>query len=273
MITKTGKYNQFLQEDVDADTADLYIFGDIVTSVSTGIDEAYGEDFGDASSLSIAKDLASITAKNLNVHINSLGGYTNEGLAIFNLLRSCGKTVTTFCDGFACSAASIIFMAGSRRVMGAASMLMIHNAWTSVSGNAVQLEQQAEWLKKVSAEAANAYIAGGVTITREELDAMLDGEDHDGTWISSDEAVEYGFATEKADEEETEAPQQSAMKSLCNLISRMRVHDQNDISGRLSAILGKLDTIEKQLTPVVLPQQTLEPVKPTLSDIFHKKEN
>ena len=95
MITKTGKYYQFLQEDVDADTADLYIFGDIVTSLSTGIDEAYGEDFGDASSLSIAKDLASITAKNLNVHINSLGGYTNEGLAIFNLLRSCGKTVTT----------------------------------------------------------------------------------------------------------------------------------------------------------------------------------
>nr|DAT59354.1 MAG TPA: Putative ATP dependent Clp protease [Caudoviricetes sp.] len=40
------------------------------------------------------------------------------------------------CDGFACSAASVIFMAGDERIINEASLLMIHNAWTYANGNA-----------------------------------------------------------------------------------------------------------------------------------------
>ena len=52
--------------------------------------------------------------------------------------------VTTICDGFACSAASVIFMAGDERIINEASLLMIHNAWTYANGNATELRKAAE---------------------------------------------------------------------------------------------------------------------------------
>ena len=41
----------------------------------------------------------------VNVFINSYGGEVSEGLAIYNALRRHPAQVTTYCDGFACSAA------------------------------------------------------------------------------------------------------------------------------------------------------------------------
>ena len=181
-------------------TAELYIFGDIVSGFATALNEAWGIDDGNVSGFSIAKDLADLgdDIREIIVHINSMGGYTAEGLAIYNLLRQHPARITTICDGFACSAASFVFMAGDVRIMRAASLLMIHNAWTSASGNAHELRKTAEELDKISETAANAYMRC-VNITREELDALLDGEDHQGSWLEPAEALEKGFCTEVQD--------------------------------------------------------------------------
>lgn len=198
-------------------TADLYIFGDITDAWNTGIDDAIDWDIGEVSGLSIAKDLQALDVDQINVHINSCGGFTSEGLAILNLLKSHPAKIVTYCDGFACSAASLIFMAGDERIMGAASALMIHNAWTGAEGNAAQLRQQADVLEKISKAAGNAYMEH-VTISREELDALLDGVNHEGTWILPEDAVTMGFATRIAEAEETSVANQSVMHQI---ISRM----------------------------------------------------
>ncbi len=211
------KYYSLVTNNGDR-TADLYIFGDIVDAWNTGIDEAIGWDIGEVSGLSIAKDLNALTdIDQINVHINSMGGYTAEGLAIFNILKNHPAKVVTYCDGFACSAASIIFMAGDERVMGSASALMIHNAWSEAQGNAAQLRQSADVLDKISKAAGNAYMTH-VTISREELDAMSDGENHEGTWVLPEEAVSMGFATSIAEEETSSVANQSVSKMI---ISRM----------------------------------------------------
>ena len=77
----------------------------------------------------------------IEVHINSNGGAVSEGLAIYNVLKNSKAKVTTYCDGFACSPASVIFMAGDERVMNGASLLMIHDAWTYGQGNAAELRK------------------------------------------------------------------------------------------------------------------------------------
>lgn len=201
-----------LVTNTDQSTADLYIFGDIVSGWSTGIDEVLGWDTGDVSGLSIVKDLRDVSADTINVHINSMGGYTSEGLAIYNTLKNHSAKIVTMVDGFACSAASLIFMAGDERIMGDASLIMIHNAWMTAQGNAHQLRATAEELDKISEAAANAY-ASKIKISREELDALLDGAEHDGTWISPEEAVEMGFAT-SIDKTSADGINQSAMSSL-----------------------------------------------------------
>ena len=204
----TNRYYSLATNNGDR-SADLYIFGDITDAWNTGIDEAIDWDTGEVSGLSIAKDLNALTdVDQINVHINSLGGYVSEGLAILNVLKNHSAKIVTYCDGFACSAASLIFMAGDERIMGSASALMIHNAWVEAQGNAEQLRQQAAALDKISTAAGNAYMEH-VNISRDELDALLDGENHDGTWILPEEAVRMGFATSISEASESSVANQS----------------------------------------------------------------
>jgi HK97 family phage prohead protease len=129
----------------------------------------------------------------ISLRINSPGGDAFEGVAILNLLRSLGKPVDVCVDGIAASAASIIAMAGDTIAMGSGAMLMIHNAWTVVMGNAVELTKQASTLSAIDGSIAQAY----VDRTGQKLDvvkAMMDAE----TWMGAEEAIALGFATAKA---------------------------------------------------------------------------
>lgn len=143
------------------------------------------------SSYTLAKEIASLDVDHIICHINSYGGEVAEGLAIYNSLKNHKAKITTICDGFACSAASDVFMAGETRIMNHASLLMIHNAWILAMGDANDLRKTADDLEKISNVASNTYRDAGVTLSDDELKAMLDAE----TWITPEEAYEWGFAT------------------------------------------------------------------------------
>ena len=162
--------------------ATLNIYGDI-----TSMDWYDGE----ISATTLSKQLEALgDVEQIDVYINSYGGEVKEGLAIYNALRRHKAKVTTYCDGFACSIASVIFMAGDERVMNESSLLMIHNAWTTVQGNAEELRKQAEDLEKITQASVEAYKAHS-SLTEEEIKELMDAE----TWILPSEAAEYGFAT------------------------------------------------------------------------------
>ena len=172
------KFYEF--KKVNEEETELVIYGDI-TSL-----EWFESDVG---SYSFSKELAEIDT-DLKVRINSYGGEVSEGLAIYNMLKNFNHKVTTVCDGFACSSASVIFMAGSERLMNKGSLLLIHNAWTSASGDANALRKQAEDLEKITKPSVDIYtsITGLPEMTIKE---MMDEE----TWITSDEALDMHFAT------------------------------------------------------------------------------
>lgn len=143
-----------------------------------------------------AGDFDSITMR-----INSPGGDAFEGVAISNYLRSLGKPITVFIDGVAASAASILAMAGDEVVMGEASMMMIHNAWTMVAGEAKDLRAMADLLDKVSHDSVAAGYQRKTGLPAETIQQMMDSE----TWLSAQEAVEQGFATSVATYDNSEA--------------------------------------------------------------------
>jgi ATP-dependent Clp protease protease subunit len=161
--------------------AEIYIFGDIVSWPWLA---------SDVSSYGIASEIAGLDVDTITVHINSYGGEVAEGLAIYNSLKSHKAKVVTVCAGFACSAASIVFMAGDERIMNSASLLMIHNVWTYAAGNADDLRKTADDLEKISATAMSVYKAAGVTLSDDDLTEMLNVE----AWLTPQEALEYGFA-------------------------------------------------------------------------------
>lgn len=191
--------SKFYQLDQTDKKADLYIFGEISSYPWKEKDrDAYG----------VVKELQDLDVEEINVHINSSGGSVSEGLAIYNVLKNHSAKVTTICDGFACSAASVVFMAGDERVMNESSLLMIHNAWTYGYGNANELRKQAEDLDKITQASVNAYVRNAV-ISEEEIKKMMDEE----TWISAEDAKTFGFATSIL-EEDHNGVNQSAMQVI-----------------------------------------------------------
>ena len=148
------------------------------------------------------------------MHINSYGGEVAEGLAIYNALRRHSAKIRTTCDGFACSIASVVFMAGDERAMSDASLLMIHNAWTSAYGaNAADLRKLADDMDTITQASKNAYMSR-VSIDEEKLSELMDAE----SWILPADAVEMGFATEIEDFGSTDAPSQCARAVLVGMV-------------------------------------------------------
>ena len=194
----------FYQMNKNENSAELLIYGDI-TSYKWFEDDVCAYD--------LAKELKELDGIDLTVRINSYGGEVAQGLAIYNLLKSYEGNVTTLCDGFACSAASVIFMAGQKRRMPKSSLLMIHNAWSYASGDANALRKQADDLEKITKPSIEIYKSVS-NLDEETIKTMMDEE----TWITAEEAFEYGFATSV----ENEANQSLSNEMLSKLVHRTK---------------------------------------------------
>lgn len=172
---------------------------------------------GDVSAANLSHQLEALgDVSRINVFINSYGGEVAEGVAIYNALKRHKAKVVTYCDGFACSIASVIFMAGDERIMNEASMLMVHNAWMGACGNAAELRKAADDIDKINQLAITAYMAH-FKGSKEELQALLDGE----TWVLPEEALEHGFAT-SIDKTESDKASQNARASFAQMVLKAR---------------------------------------------------
>lgn len=264
--------NKYYALTTNGQTADIYIFGDITS----------WEWFeSDVSSYTLSKELQGLDVDVINVHINSYGGEVAEGLAIYNMLKNHKAKVETICDGFACSAASVIFMAGDTRVMNPASLLMIHNVWTSTAGDANELRKTADDLDKITSASIAAY-KEHTNLSEEEIKAMLDNE----TWLTPQEALDKGFATSIKAVENSENPSQNVRQSIINKIINnqqdkqpayqstasiqpMQVVNVDDVINRLVEIMSADSLEPKQTEQQEEPKQENKLLK--LLDAIPKK--
>ena len=137
-------------------------------------------------------------AKEIKIYINSLGGSVFEGIAIYNQLKRHSAHKTVYIDGFACSIASVIAMAGDTVIMPKNTCMMIHNAWIVAMGNAKELRKAADDLDVINSAAIQAYLdRAGDKLTREKLTEMLDAE----TYLTAEQCIEYGFADKHSDDD------------------------------------------------------------------------
>lgn len=130
-------------------------------------------------------------AKKIHVRLNSPGGDYFLGVSISNALRRHPAKVIVHVDALAASAASVIAMGGDRVIMYPGSLLMIHRAWTIAMGNAADMEKAAETLGKVDSNLIDVYHQR-TGLDKAKIRSLVDAE----TWMSGEEAVQYGFADE-----------------------------------------------------------------------------
>jgi ATP-dependent protease ClpP protease subunit len=136
-------------------------------------------------------ELNDISAPEIDVHINSVGGEVFEGLAIYQALKAHPATVNVTVDALAASIASVIAMAGDKVKMAKNAQLMIHDGHVAMTGNSADLSKMVALLDRASDNIASVYVdrAGGDI---SQWRAAMQTE----TWFTADEAVAAGLADE-----------------------------------------------------------------------------
>lgn len=167
--------------------AELRISGDIVDDEDSWLYEWFGVEHAAPNGFRHA--LKEHAGKALTVWIDTTGGSVWAASGMYNALKEHDGKVTVKIDGKALSAGSIIAMAGDEILMGPVAMLMIHNAWVNVSGDAHKLRHAADVLDQVKEAIINAYTEK-TGLPRDELGQLMDNE----TWMNAHKAVELGFA-------------------------------------------------------------------------------
>lgn len=126
------------------------------------------------------------------VNIASIGGDVWQGIAISNALRRMGDRVTACITSVAASIASVVAVGAHRVVMPENAMMMIHNPWAVVAGEADELREAADLLDKVKAALVATYRAKAPALSEDELAKMLSAE----TWLTAAEAHAMGLVDE-----------------------------------------------------------------------------
>jgi ATP-dependent protease ClpP protease subunit len=241
--------------------ADLYISGDITRGV-----QFWGMTFKNDTDVEyndVAEALADLPSNvtEIGVHINSYGGEVAEGVAIYNALKAHSAHVTTVCEGFACSIASVVFMAGDDRIMRDSSLLMLHNASMPAYGDANDHRKAAEDLEVITELSKTAYLSHATeALTREKLTEIMDAE----TWVTAEQALEWGLCTEidKANEDEEE-PTQSArnlvMRSLTSPLACVKFMPATELKTKITEL--KADVVPTRVNPLDQINERLDKIE------------
>lgn len=181
-----------LKQAVDPDILELYIYGNVEGDYFDWWEWEIVE--SETSANHFRNELAKYPdVKQINIYINSYGGSVFEGTAIYSQLKRHAAQKTVYIDGFACSVASVIAMAGDKVIMPRNTMMMIHNAWNIAIGNSTQLRKAADDLDVIMEGNRQAYLEkSNGKITEEKLIELLEAE----TWLTAEQCVEYGLADE-----------------------------------------------------------------------------
>ncbi len=187
-------------------------------------------------------------ARRIRVNIRSIGGNINDALLIYEAL--CGleaEEITTSCQGYVASAATVIAQAATqgRRLISASALYLVHNSTTSVEGNSQEVEHTARLLGKTDERIAEIYAArSGRPI--EEFRELMARDGGRGEWLSPAEAVAHGLA-DRIDER---SPLAAMGRRVRDFFRRRgegseRVEAEAEVSG--VALMGRVQELQDRL--------------------------
>ncbi|WP_243300382.1 ATP-dependent Clp endopeptidase proteolytic subunit ClpP [Bacillus litorisediminis] len=156
-----------------------------------------GDEINDQVANSIVAQLLFLAAdnpeKDISLYINSPGGSTSAGFAIFDTMQYIQPDVRTICTGMAASFGAMLLLAGTKgkRFALPNSEIMIHQPLGGARGQATEIEISAKRILKLR-EHVNQIIAQR---TGQPLDKVAKDTDRD-YYMTAEEAKEYGIIDE-----------------------------------------------------------------------------
>lgn len=177
-------------------------------------------------------------ATSFRVHINSEGGVVDTGFDIFNYLKSLQVPITTVGSGLVASIATVIFMAGDKRILTSGTQFMIHSPMGGIDGTADEIEAYAQSVRDCENKLIKFY-TNQTGLGTDAIAPLLRNE----TWLTEDQATSLGFATALNE------PILAKAYLKLNNDKPMTKEDKSWIEEKFSAILN---SFKKQIVNVVL---------------------
>ncbi|MBN2054553.1 ATP-dependent Clp endopeptidase proteolytic subunit ClpP [bacterium] len=131
--------------------------------------------------------------KDINLYLNSPGGYVTSGLAIYDTMQYIKPDVSTICVGQAVSMTAVLLAAGARgkRFALPNSRVMIHQPSGGFQGQATDVQLQAREILRAR-ERLNLILAEH---TGQPLARIIENTERDH-FLTPEEAKEYGLIDE-----------------------------------------------------------------------------
>lgn len=156
-----------------------------------------GEEINDHVANSTVAQLLFLAAdasdKDISLYINSPGGSTSAGFAIFDTMQIIKPDVRTICTGMAASFGAMLLLAGKKgkRYALPNSEIMIHQPLGGATGQATEIEISARRILKLR-DHINQIISER---TGQPVEKVAKDTDRD-YFMSAEEAMEYGIIDE-----------------------------------------------------------------------------
>ncbi len=131
--------------------------------------------------------------QDINLYINSRGGYIEETLAIYDTMQFLACDVATYCVGQAASGAAVILAAGAKgkRFALPNSKIMLHQPYGGITGQAEDIRIQAEEILK-SKYTLNKILAHHTGQAVEKIEQETERD----RFMDPTEAKDYGIVDE-----------------------------------------------------------------------------
>jgi ATP-dependent Clp protease protease subunit len=130
--------------------------------------------------------------RDIHIYINSPGGVTTAGLAIYDTMQLIRPDVQTICVGQAASMGAVLLAAGTRgkRFGLPNSRILIHQPWGGAQGQASDIAIQAKEILRTRERIARTIAKQ----TGKSYEKVLADMERD-FWMSAKEAIEYGVVS------------------------------------------------------------------------------
>ena len=186
---------------VDVKNREIYLHGYL-----SNTDEDPGVDYKMAATFyKNIRILDQISKEPILIHMHSIGGSWNDGMAIFDAIQLAKSYVTIISYGQAESMSSIILQAADKRVMMPNSYFMCHFGSSGYSGNYLDVQKGAAFEKRITELMLDIYTQSCLKgkyfkeqytePTFEKVKNYLKRKLKDGDWyLDANESVYYGFS-------------------------------------------------------------------------------
>ena len=128
--------------------------------------------------------------KDIQIFINSHGGYITAGLAIYDTIRFLGCDVNTYCIGQAASMGALLLSAGTKgkRYALPHSRMMIHQPSGGIIGTSADIQLQAAEILTLKKHLSNIL----AECTGQPVEKIIEDSERD-FFMGAEEAIAYGL--------------------------------------------------------------------------------